>query len=43
MDRGERRRRAGDDRSGEFLDRMAWLPTLLRRLDQPVPRGGLTG
>ena len=25
---------------GEFLGRMAWLPALLQRLDQPVPRDG---
>ena len=32
---------AADDQrpgAGEFLDRMAWLPALLQRLDQPVPR-----
>jgi hypothetical protein len=25
---------------GEFLDRMAWLPALLQRLDQPAPLDG---
>jgi hypothetical protein len=33
---------AADDQRpgvGEFLDRMAWLPALLQRLDQPLPRG----
>ena len=25
---------------GEFLGRMAWLPALLQRLDQPAPRDG---
>jgi hypothetical protein len=32
---------AADDQRpgvGEFLDRMAWLPALLQRLDPPVPR-----
>ena len=28
---------------GEFLGRMAWLPALLQRLDQPVPRDGRAG
>ena len=28
---------------GEILDRMEWLPVLLQRLDQPVPRDGPTG
>jgi hypothetical protein len=28
---------------GEFLDRMAWLPALLQRFDQPVPRDGRAG
>jgi hypothetical protein len=27
-------------RSAEFLDRMAWLPELLRRLHQPAPLDG---
>src|SRR5262245_59082438 len=34
---------AADDKrpgAGEFLDRMAWLPALLQRLDRPVPRDG---
>jgi hypothetical protein len=33
---------ADDERagSGEFLGRMAWLPALLQRLGQPVPRDG---
>lgn len=36
---------ADDERPhvGEFLDRMAWLPVLLQRLDPPMPRGGRTG
>jgi hypothetical protein len=36
---------ADDERPhvGEFLDRMAWLPALLQRLDQSVPRDGQTG
>jgi hypothetical protein len=33
---------ADDERPGvgEFLDRMAWLPALLERLDRPAPLGG---
>jgi hypothetical protein len=33
---------ADDERPGvgEFLDRMAWLPALLERLDRPAPLDG---
>jgi hypothetical protein len=33
---------ADDERpgAGEFLDRMAWLPALLERLDRPAPPDG---
>ena len=37
---------ADDDKrpgAGEFLGRMAWLPALLQRLEQPVPRDGWAG